>query len=514
MEERMYAAIDLKSFYASVECVERGLEPLDANLVVADVSRTDKTICLAVSSALKSFHIPSRARLFEVIAMVNRQNRVRIRDFFEETFQDIISYNAAYEGREHPAFGEVAKSISLKELQEDVHRRIRFLIAEPRMALYVEYSMRIYDIYLKYVSPEDIFAYSIDEVFIDLTPYLQIYKMGPKALVQKMLLDVYTDTGITATAGIGTNLYLSKVAMDIVAKRAKADANGTRVAFLDTYHFRKNLWNHLPLSDFWSIGQATVRRLREHGLYTMGDIARCSMGEERAYYNADLLYRLFGVDAELLIDHAWGMEPVTLREVKAYTPSTKSISAGQVLMEPYPYDLARVIVMEMVEKMAFRLMEKNYITSQIVLGIGYESDKAVHPTDTDGCKGRRAMYRRGSVVIKPPTNLANHLIQKVLDLYDAVSEKTLWIRRINVAATKLEVQTDTGDFKEMDDPLTAYLRESEEPDKSRSRKEEALQKAILSIKSKYGANAVLRGYSFQKGATARSRNRQIGGHKA
>lgn len=534
MEERIYAAIDLKSFFASVECVERGLDPLDVNLVVADAARTDKTICLAASPALKSFGISGRARLFEVIATVNRLNRSRVRGFRDESLKEINRYNAIYResratetdlpkgdektvGKAETAIvEEIAKSMSLKELQKDGHRKINFIIAVPRMGLYVDYSMRIYDIYLKYVSPEDIFAYSIDEVYIDLTPYLKIYGLSAKELVRKMLLDVYSDTKITATAGIGTNLYLSKIAMDIVAKRSMADERGTRIAFLDPYQFRRTLWEHLPLTDFWGIGAGIAKRLNEHGLYTVGDIARCSVGGEKDYYNAGLLYRLFGVNAEILMDHAWGIEPVTLKDVKSYIPSARSLSSGQVLGEPYTFEMARIIVMEMAEKMAFRLTEKKYMTSMLVIDVGYDAARE-GGKDTEPDRYGRPVPKsgHGSIRIEPSTNLANRLIRKAVELFEQIAEKNLWIRRIHIAATRLEFcsgasrQVGSTVFQSFFD-VTSGGADSHAQCEQR---EEKLQKAVLEIKKKHGKNAILRGYSFQKGATARDRNRQIGGHR-
>lgn len=524
MGERMYAAIDLKSFYASVECLERGMEPLEVNLVVADAARTDKTICLAVSPALKSFGIPGRPRLFEVISMVNRLNRIR--GFEAEGFEQIRAYNEVYAmGMEEGGCSDkgkqdaedIYKSMCLSELRRDKHRKIRFIIARPRMALYVDYSMRIYNIYLNYISPEDIFAYSIDEVFIDLTPYRKIYGLSPRELVQKMLLDVYQGTGITATAGIGTNLYLAKIAMDIVAKHSDADENGTRMAFLDEYIFRHTLWDHLPLTDFWSIGRGTAKRLHEHGLYTIGDIARCSIGDDREYYNEKLLYRLFGVNAELLIDHAWGIEPVTLKEIKNYRPKSKSLSSGQVLIEPYTYEKARVVIVEMAEKMALSLMEKNCMASQLVIGVGYDvsnvkGQEFQKEIAVDRYGRARPKHAHGSILLTPPTDAANRLIESTLAIYDRIVDRSLWIRRMHIAATKIEQKAETSSKQEGFADMLDYLNHLESKDKEG--RDANLQAAVLKIKKKYGRNAILRGYSFLEGATGKSRNKQIGGHLA
>ena len=318
--DKIYAAIDLKSFYASVECVERGLDPLTTNLVVADKSRTEKTICLAVSPSLKKYGIPGRPRLFEVIQKVKRINKER-----QESAPG------------HKFIGQSFHSDKLS----DPSVALAYIAAPPRMSLYMKYSTQIYQIYLRYFAPEDIHVYSIDEVFIDLTGYLTNYQMGAKELISKVIQDVLKETGITATAGIGTNLYLAKIAMDIMAKHVPADEYGVRIAYLDEITYRKKLWEHQPITDFWRVGKGYAKKLAAYQIYTMGDVARCSVGKEKEYHNEELLYKLFGINAELLIDHAWGYEPCTIADIKVYKPEAKSIGSGQVLSSAYSSEKAK-----------------------------------------------------------------------------------------------------------------------------------------------------------------------------
>lgn len=484
--ERVYLAIDLKSFYASVECVERNLDPLQTNLVVADESRTEKTICLAVSPSLKKYGIKGRARLFEVVQKVNQLNR----------------------GRE----------------EKD---KITYITAPPRMALYMQYSTRIYHIYLKYVAPEDIEAYSIDEVFIDITHYLNTYKKTPRELAQMIILDVLKTTGITATAGIGSNLYLCKIAMDIEAKHIEPDENGVRIAELDEISYRKKLWNHRPITDFWRVGRGYAKKLEQQGMYTMGDVARCSIGKDDDYYNEDLLYQMFGVNAELLIDHAWGYEPCTLADVKAYQPEENSISNGQVLQFPYDDKKTRVVVREMTDELALALVEKGLVTDQLVLTIGYDienlTDEKIRSkyhgeikTDVYGRKIPK--HAHGTIHLDGYTSSTKKLLAAIEELYDRIINPLLLARRITIAACRIRCQKDIeekGQYEQMN-LFTDYGLDTvqDEKEKEREEKEKKLQQAILKVKTKYGKNAVLKGMNFEEGATGRSRNKQIGGHKA
>ncbi|MBO4903239.1 MAG: DNA methylase [Lachnospiraceae bacterium] len=482
---RTYLAIDLKSFYASVECTERGLDPLTAKLVVADASRTEKTICLAVSPALKQYGIPGRARLFEVVAKVKELNRTRPAD-------DQISY----------------------------------IVATPRMSLYMDYSTKIYRIYLRYVSEEDIHVYSVDEVFIDITDYLILYKKNAHELAREMIESVLAETGITATAGIGTNLFLSKIAMDIVAKHIPADENGVRIAELTEMGFRETLWTHRPLTDFWRIGPGIAKKLEANGMFTLGDVARCSIGSENDYYNEDLLYRLFGVNAELLIDHAWGWEPCTIAQIKAYRPESNSISHGQVLTGPYPFDKARLVVWEMTDALVLDLVDKGLVTDQLVLTVGYDVENL---TDEDRRKkyhGEAKADRYGRLVPKAAhgsINLSGHtsssakILKAAMELYDRIVDPILLVRRMYVVANHVIRQTDAPkeEFVQMDLFSDYGLSETvDEGAEEFEEKERRLQEAMLSIKKKYGKNAILKGSNLQEGATAMERNRQIGGHKA
>lgn len=482
MKERAYIAIDLKSFYASVECVERGLDPLTVNLVVADETRTDKTICLAVSPSLKSYGIPGRARLFEVIrqaACINGARRLRA-----------------------PG-GEFKGSSCLDpELKASPELALDYIVARPRMALYMEYSARIYQTYLKYVAPEDIHVYSIDEVFIDATEYLDIYGLTARALARRMILDVLETTGITAAAGIGTNLYLCKIAMDIQGKRIEPDERGVRIAELDEQSYRRLLWSHRPLTDFWRVGKGCARKLEEVGLCTMGEIARCSLGKDTDYYNEELLYRLFGVNAQLLIDHAWGWEPCTIADIKAYRPEDSSLGSGQVLPCPYPADKARLVIREMADQLALQLVEKGLVTDQLVLDVGYEG---------------RQPRAHGSIHLSGSTSSSRELVQKAGELFDRITDSRLSVRRMSIAALHVQQEeaAGAGEIYEQLRLFTDPADEEEEKKKEEERqKERKLQEALLSLKQKYGKNTVLKGMNLLEGATARERNDQIGGHRA
>lgn len=506
-KDRTYIAIDLKSFYASVECVERSLDPMTTNLVVADASRTEKTICLAVSPSLKAYGIPGRARLFEVLQKVNDANAKRLLNAPNRKFTG-SSYNAT-------------------ELKEKPELAIDYITATPRMALYMDYSTRIYNIYLKYIAPEDIHVYSIDEVFIDATAYLDTYHMTARELTVKMLQDVRECTGITATAGIGTNLYLCKIAMDIVAKRIPEDENGVRIAELDEMSYRRKLWTHRPLTDFWRVGKGYAKKLEEHGIYTMGDIARCSIGKASDYYNEDLLYKLFGVNAELLIDHAWGWEPCTIEHIKAYKPESNSISSGQVLHSPYDFDKAKLVVREMTDLLVLDLVDKGLVTDQMVLTIGYDVENLSNPERAKLYKGEVTIDHYGRRVPKHAHGTANLdrytsstrlIIDAVMDLYDRIVDKNLLIRRITVTANRVideRSNKEKESFEQMD-LFTDYsaLEKQRLKEEKELAKERRMQKAILSIQKRYGKNAILKGMNLKEGATARERNQQIGGHKA
>lgn len=506
---RTYIAIDLKSFYASVECVERQLDPMDTNLVVADSARTEKTICLAVSPSLKALGIPGRARLFEVVEKVRDANYRRKR----------LAPGRAFEG----------ESCFAGELQEHPALSISYIVAPPRMTHYMEYSARIYKTYLKYVSPEDIHVYSIDEVFMDVTAYLKTYSLTARELAGKIIQDVFVCTGIPAAAGLGTNLYLCKVAMDILAKHAPPDKNGIRIAQLDEMKYRELLWSHRPITDFWRVGHGYAKRLAEHGLYTMGDIARCSVGDSRSYYNEDLLYRLFGINAELLIDHAWGWEPVTIDLIKQYKPETNCLSSGQVLHCPYDYDKARLIVKEMTDSLVLDLVEKRLVTDQMTLAIGYDIENLSNPDIRQKYKGEITVdhygrkvprHTHGSVNLPKHTSSTRLIIDAVTELYDQIADQNLLIRRINVSANRLIAESAAQDDSQTSyvqlDLFTDYdaLEKQNEADEAARKKERALQEAVLSVKKKYGKNAILKGMNLEEGATAIERNHQIGGHKA
>lgn len=506
-EDRTYIAIDLKSFYASVECRERGRDPLTTNLVVADKSRTEKTICLAVSPSLKNYGIPGRPRLFEVVQKVKAANNVRRSKLGKQEFS--------------------GSSDDAVQLTANPLLAIDYIVAPPRMAYYMEYSTKIYNIYLKYIAPEDIHIYSIDEVFMDVTQYLTLYHLTARELAMKMIQDVLQTTGITATAGIGTNLYLCKIAMDIVAKHIEPDSNGVRIAKLDEMSYRRLLWDHRPLTDFWRVGRGYAKKLEQNGLYTMGDIARCSIGKSNEFYNEDLLYHLFGVNAELLIDHAWGYEPCTIEQVKAYQPETNSVSSGQVLHCPYDFEGARLIVKEMTDQMVLDLVDKGLVTDQIVLTIGYDIENLSDPkrrkmykgaVTTDHYGRQIPKHAHGTTNLKRQTSSTQMIMDAVMELYDRIVDKNLLIRRITITANKLidERFAKQPDAYEQMDLFTDY----KELERTRKKEDEALerekniQKAMLDIKKKYGKNAILKGMNLLEGATAKDRNEQIGGHKA
>lgn len=506
-KQKTYIAIDLKSFYASVECKERNRDPLTTNLVVADKSRTEKTICLAVTPSLKSYGIPGRPRLFEVVQKVREANNKRRWKAPNRTFN--------------------GSSDDMAELDANPALEIDYIVAPPRMAYYMEYSTKIYNVYLKYVAPEDIFPYSIDEVFMDVTDYLQTYRMTARELAMTMIQDVLKTTGITATAGIGTNMYLCKIAMDIVAKHIEPDKNGVRIAELDEMSYRKKLWSHRPITDFWRVGKGYAKKLEEHGLYTMGDIARCSIGKSNELYNEELLYKLFGINAELLIDHAWGYEPCTMEQVKAYKPETNSVSSGQVLHCPYDYEKARLIVKEMTDQMVLDLVDKGLVTDQLVLTIGYDIENLSNANPRNQYKGEVTIDRYGRKVPKHAHGTANLekktsstrlIINAVMDLYDRVVDENLLVRRITITANKLvdEKSVKQEDEYQQLDLFTDYeaLKKKQAEEEEKLERERRMQEAMLSIKKKFGKNAVLKGMNLEEGATAKDRNEQIGGHKA
>lgn len=488
--QRTYLTIDLKSYYASAECAARHLDPLTTNLVVADASRTEKTICLAVSPSLKSYGIPGRARLFEVVQRVKEVNSGRLRDA-------IRNKTAVYKDGV-PSLA--AASYDATTLAADPSLEVSYLVAPPRMAYYEKISRQIYGIYLKYIAPEDIVVYSIDEVFIDATAYLTHYKMSAHDLAMTMIREVLYTTGITATAGIGTNLYLAKLAMDITAKHAAPDKDGVRIAELDEESFRYLLWDHKPLTDFWQTGPGTVRRLEKHGIHTMGELARASI------HFPEILYKEFGIDAEILIDHAWGMEPCGMKEINAYRPETNSLSEGQVLSCPYPYDKARIIVQEMTDSLVFQLTDKGLVTDSLTLDIGYDRencDKGIYhgPVHIDHYGRTVPKGAHGSTRLDDPTNLSSQLMAATTELFDRIANRNLTVRRITIAANR--VVKDQG-----------ILQVDLFTDTSKLEREKSLQATMLGIKKKFGKNAVLKGINYLEGATMRERNGQIGGHKA
>ena len=505
--ERSYIAIDLKSFYASVECIERGLDPMTTNLVVADQSRTEKTICLAVSPSLKSYGIPGRPRLFEVVQRVKWVNQQRRKLAPKQTFS--------------------GKSWHDPDLKAKPELELDYIVAPPQMARYMQWSSRIYDVYLKYVAPEDIHVYSIDEVMMDVTAYLQSYGMTARELAKTILLDVLNTTGITAPAGIGTNLYLCKVAMDIVAKHIPADEDGVRIAELDEMSYRKTLWEHRPLTDFWRVGRGYSKKLEQHGLLTMGDIARCSLGKETEYYNEELLYKLFGINAELLIDHAWGWEPCTIADIKAYRPENNSIGAGQVLQSPYPFEKARLVVREMADLLALDLVDKGLVCDQLVLTVGYDIENLKNPElrrrysgeiTTDNYGRAVPKHAHGSENLGRYTSSSKQILQAVTTLFERVVDPLLLVRRMNLVANHVvyEAELPKENTVEQLDLFTDYAarEEREKQEAAEQQRERRRQEALLSIKKKFGKNAIMKGMNLEEGATAKERNATIGGHKA
>ncbi|MBQ9766142.1 MAG: DNA methylase [Lachnospiraceae bacterium] len=507
MSDRTYIAIDLKSFYASVECIERGLDPLTTNLVVADASRTEKTICLAVSPSLKQFGIPGRPRLFEVVQKireVNIERRLRApgKKFSGE------SYNAV-------------------KLAGDPNLEVSYIAAVPRMACYIAYSTRIFDVYLRYIAPEDMHVYSIDEVFIDATTYLNTYKMTARELTLKIVRDVLKETGVTATAGIGTNMYLCKVAMDIMAKKIPADEDGVRIAELDEMSYRRLLWNHTPLTDFWRVGRGYAKKLMAHGLYTMGDIARCSVGKANEYYNEALLYKLFGINAELLIDHAWGWEPATIADIKAYKPQKNSLGSGQVLHCAYTASKAKLIVKEMTDLLVLDLVDKELVTDQLTLTIGYDIDNLTDPVirskyhgevTTDHYGRQVPKHAHGTINLPCQTSSTKIIIKAVEELFDEIVNPDLLVRRINVVASRVIPESDAAKDSEFEqlDLFTDYaaIERERKQERQELEREKKIQHAVLDIQKKFGKNAVLKGMNYEDGAMTRERNGQIGGHKA
>lgn len=545
---KTYISIDLKSFYASVECMERGLDPLNTNLVVADASRTQKTICLAVSPSLKAYGIPGRARLFEVDQKVKEANARRQ----TRAPKNILD----------------GKSVFATELNENPKLAIDYIAAKPRMALYMSKSTQIYEVYLRYIAPEDIYAYSVDEVFIDASGYLKTYGLNAHDFARLLVREVFKETGITATAGIGPNLYLCKIAMDIGAKHTEADADGVRIAELDEYSYRRLLWDHRPITDFWRVGRGYAKKLAKKSIFTMGDIARCSLGTSSDYYNEDLLYKMFGVNAELLIDHAWGYEPCTLAEVKSYRPQRKSLVSGQVLQNAYTYDKTRIVVREMMELLALDLVDKGLLTNQIVLTVGYDIENLSDPERRKTYKGEITVDGYGREIPKhahgtgnlPFSTASTKLTTDcVLEVFDRVVDESLLTRRISITANNLVLESeykresegvragpeqlsmfdmlagggapqetepapskDNSSYSELGEekPRDSVVAESTSGSAGNDKSEDALEKekqvqeAMLKIKKRFGKNAILKGTNLQEGATAKERNAQIGGHKA
>lgn len=501
--KQYYLSIDLKSFYASVECKLRGLNAMTTNLVVADASRTAKTICLAVSPALKAYGLPGRLRLFEVEQKIRQVNNERRRK--------IIGHKL------------VSSSIDSRELKANPQMAVDYVIARPQMALYMEVSRWIYNIYLRYVSPEDIHVYSIDEVFIDITPYLAAGNMTPHELAMRMIREVLAETGITATAGIGTNLYLAKIAMDIEAKHMAPDADGVRIAELDEIRYRERLWNHKPITDFWRVGRGYAKKLREHGLFTMGDIALCSLGKPHEYHNEELLYKLFGVNAELLIDHAWGWENCTMEDIRRYRPKSSSISSGQVLMEPYDHEKARLIVWEMTDLLVLDLVAKGLVTDQLVLDIGYDIVNLQRPDLRAGYKGALHTDHYGRTVPKPahgsinlgtPTSSSKAILQAAVELYERITLPELFVRRVTVTANHVMREDEAAQQENPVEQLNLFESTPRKMQERAAKKEKSLQQAMLAIKEKFGKNAILKGSNLREEGTTRERNNQIGGHKA
>lgn len=497
--KEQYIAIDLKSFYASVECVERGLDPMTTNLVVADGARTEKTICLAVSPSLKSYGVPGRPRLFEVVSKIKEVNSLRRLSAPGRRF-----VGATYDNR---------------MLIENTGLAVDYIVAPPRMALYMDYSTKIYQMYLKYFSPDDIHVYSIDEVFIDATHYLKSYKKSARELAETVIRDVLAATGITATVGIGTNMYLSKVAMDIVAKRMKPDEHGARIAELDDMSYRRILWEHRPLTDFWRVGRGYAKKLEAHGIYTMGDVALTSV------QNEDLLYKLFGINAELLIDHAWGWECCTIADIKAYKPMSKSLSTGQVLHCPYTADGGRLIVREMCDLLVLDMVDKGVATSQLTLTIGYDAESLkdknkpyLGEVTVDHYGRAIPKHAHGSVNFDRPTSSTEEIMRGLLELYDRIINLNLLIRRVNISANALVSEAErskTDEYEQMDFFTDYEEREkAQKAQKERYAREKMRQNAVISIRKRFGGNAIIKGMNLEEGATTIDRNKQIGGHKA
>lgn len=500
--DRVYASIDLKSFYASVECQERGLNPLTTNLVVADITRTEKTICLAVSPSLKQYGIPGRARLFEVIQKLKEVNKNRLA-----------------KTKYHGFLGE---SYDDTEIKSDPNLAVTYIAAPPRMAYYMKYSTDIYNVYLKYIAPEDIYSYSIDEVFCDLTNYIKLYKMTPEELVTKMIVDVYESTGITATAGIGTNMYLCKVAMDILAKHAKPNSAGVRIASLDEMSYRKYLWGHRPLTDFWRVGRGYAKKLESHNIFTMGDIARCSI------YNEELLYKLFGVNAELLIDHSWGWEPTEIKDIKSYKPESKSLCSGQVLLCAYDYEKTKIVIKEMAESISLDLVSKKYLTDQLVLHIDYDieclSDSdyrkfVVEEIVTDRYGRSVPKPAHGTIRLTKKTSSTKLIVEGFLKLYDTIINRHLLIKKINIYVANLSSEEEERNKKVIIEQINLFtnyetIEKKRQEEEQNLEEEKRVQKTLLELRKKFGKNAILKGTSIEEGSTVIERNGQIGGHKA
>ena len=507
MENRIYLAIDLKSFYASVECLERGRDPMTTNLVVADESRTEKTICLAVSPSLKSYGIPGRPRLFEVVQKIKEVNAER--------------------QRKAPDRVLAGSSSDYNELKIRPDLAVDYIVAPPQMARYMEISTQIYDIYMKYIAPEDMHVYSIDEVFMDVTSYLNTYRLSARELAMKIILDVLHTAGITATAGIGTNLYLCKVAMDIEAKHIQPDKNGVRIAELDEMSYRRKLWSHRPLTDFWRVGRGYANKLEQNGIFTMGDVARCSIGKPNEYYNEDLLYKLFGVNAELLIDHAWGWEPCTIADIKAYKPESNSIGSGQVLQYPYDFEKAKLVVKEMTDALVLDLVEKELVTNQLTLTVGYDIENLTDQNRRKKYHGEVKTDRYGRKIPKHAHGTANlegyssstkQIMAAMLGLFDRIVDKNLLIRRLNVTANRVideKSMPKPPQYQQMDF-FTDYAAEQEKQkaEQAELAREKKIQETMIDIKKRFGKNAVLKGTNLSEGATGKDRNNQIGGHKA
>ncbi len=506
--EKQYLCIDLKSFYASVECVERGLDPLTTNLVVADKGRTEKTICLAVTPSLKSFGISGRARLFEVVQKVREVN---------------------YQRKQKAPYGRFrGSSYDYNALCTDSSLSLDYIVAPPRMALYMEYSAKIYkEVYLKYISATDMHVYSVDEVFIDLTPYLKYSGLTSRELSMKIIKDILSSTGITATAGIGTNLYLAKVAMDITAKKIPADKDGVRIAELDEMSYRKQLWSHKPITDFWRVGKGYSSKLYANGIYTMGDIARCSVGKSNEKYNEDLLYKLFGINAELLIDHAWGWEPCTISDIKSYRPSSNSISKGQVLTEPYSFEKAKLIIREMADSLSLDLVNKGVVTNQIVITVGYDIENLKNEKIKSLYKGEVVVDHYGRQIPKHSQGTVNFdmhisstrkITEAAVSLFEQIAIEYLLVRRLNICANHVLPKEKVRE-NIVSEQLSLFcdyeaLEKRRMKEKIKLEKEANLQRTILTMKKKYGKNIIMKGMNYKEGATAIERNSQIGGHRA